>query len=71
MGSQIRIDNLPYKSFTRLFLYQIIATSGILAMEFGEHLSSDKESKCFGGRAQICTGTPPFLFLSRYHERVL
>jgi len=29
------------------FLYQRRVTSGILAMEFGEHLSSDKESEVF------------------------
>jgi len=33
-------------------------------MEFGEHLSSDKESECFGGRAQVYTRTPLFLVLS-------
>ena len=31
----------------------------ILAMEFGEHLSSDKESECFGGRSQVYTGNTP------------
>jgi len=65
MGGQIRIDNLPYKGFIAVpSLYQRIVTSGIPAMEFGEHLSSGKESERFGGRAQIGTRTPLFLVLS-------
>jgi len=53
MDGQIRIDNLQYKSFIPVLscMYQRIVTSGILAMEFGKHLSSDKESECPGGRA--------------------
>jgi len=72
MGGQIRIDNLPHKSFITVLscMYQGIVTSGILAMEFGEHLSSEKESECFGGRAQVYTETPRSSFY-RYHERVL
>ena len=34
-----------------------IVTAGILASEHGEHLSSDKESERFGGRAQKYTQT--------------
>jgi len=63
------MDNLPYRGFiTALSLYQRIVTSGILAMEFGEYLSSDKESECFGG---IYTPEPPRCSFYRYHERVL
>jgi len=52
MGGQIRIDNSPYIFFYPCpFLAQIIVTSGILAMEFGEHWSSEKESEFFEGRA--------------------
>jgi len=47
------------KFYPSPFLYQRIVTSGILAMEFEEHLSSDKEGECFGGRSQVYTGIPP------------
>ena len=53
MDGQIRIDNLQYKSFIPVLscMYQRIVTSGIPAVEFGEHLSSEKESEYFRGRA--------------------
>jgi len=57
------VDNLPYKSFIRPFLYQRIVTSEILTIEFGEHSSSDKES-VFRRQIPCIHRNPPFLALS-------
>jgi len=63
MVNYLCVPDRPYKIRTQVFGFYmpVTVTSGILAMEFGEHLSFDKESECSGGRAQIYTGTPLFL----------
>jgi len=62
MGGQIRTDDLPYHTKVLSLPFPVPKNSyigDILAMELDEHLSSDKESECFGGRSQAYTGTPP------------